>query len=63
MDVKGMRRYKNLSRKVCKAVAPFAVKSWEKQNGKMNHIRGGVLLFLRDMDPGAMLAKFRGKEQ
>jgi len=54
-----MRRYSKLSRKLCKAVAPFAVKRWEKQNGKMNRYQGGLLLFLRDMDPGRMLAKFR----
>jgi hypothetical protein len=44
-------------------VAPFAVKSWEKQNGKMNHQKGGLLFFLRDMDPARMLAKFRGEEE
>jgi len=58
-----VRPYKHLSRKVCKAVAPFAVKSWEKQNGKMNHQKGGLLFFLRDMDPARMLAKFRGEEE
>jgi hypothetical protein len=56
---KEMRRYSKLSRKLCKAVAPFAVKRWEKQKGKMNRYQGGLLLFLRDMDPGRMLAKFR----
>jgi hypothetical protein len=56
-----MRKYHKLSRKLAKAVMPFALRKYEKEKGKINKTPGGILFFIRDLDPGRMLAKFRDK--
>lgn len=54
-----MRRYYKLSRKLAKAVTPFSLRRYEKQKGKLNTMHGGILLFVRDLNPTRMLSKFR----
>ena len=56
-----MRKYYKLSRKLAKAITPFALRKYEKEKGKLNRQDGGILLFVRDLDPTRMLAKFRDK--
>ncbi len=56
------RRYYKLSRKLAKAITPFALRRYEKEKGKLNRYEGGILLFVRDLDPTRMLAKFRDNE-
>lgn len=55
------RRYYKLSRKLAKAITPLALRKYEKEKGKLNRHEGGILLFVRDLNPTRMLAKFRDK--
>ena len=48
---KKMRKYYKLSRKLAKAVMPFALRKYERENGKINKTPGGILFFIRDLDP------------
>lgn len=57
-----MRKYYKLSRKLAKAVMPLALRKYEKENGKINKVPGGILFFIRDLDPTRMLAKFRDND-
>lgn len=57
-----MRKYHKLSRKLAKAVMPFALRKYEREQGKINKTPGGILFFLRDLDPARMLAKFRDND-
>lgn len=55
------RKYYKLSRKLAKAITPLALRKYEKEKGKLNRYNGGILLFVRDLNPTRMLAKFRDK--
>lgn len=53
------RRHHKVSRTLAKAVVPISLKNYERDNGKISLKKGGILLFIRDMNPAALLAKFR----